>query len=66
MATGSVDQCTYIIRAWKEVTKHPDEQPWRFVLLMPDSTRRQGFGEVEQLCKALHSELLKIIQQAPS
>ena len=65
MATAAPDHCTYIIRVWKEAAAHPDEQAWRFALLISSSVRRQGFVEIEQLLQVLQAELTKITQDSP-
>lgn len=63
MPTEPVDHCTYIIRAWKEPVSPPEAGQWRFVLIVADSKRREGFVMIEQLLTALHTELSTVTQE---
>lgn len=63
MTTEPVDHCTYIIRAWREAAAPSETGQWRFVLIVADSKRREGFVMIEHLLTALQTELTTIIQK---
>jgi len=63
MITEPVDHCTYIIRAWKEAAAPSETGQWRFVLIIADSKRREGFVMVEHLLTALQAELTTMTQK---
>ena len=62
MSAESIDHCAYIIRAWKVPAAASEAEQWRFVLIMVDAKRREGFVTVEPLLEALQTELRKMTE----